>query len=723
MIQTRAVPRTALALMFALVGCGDSPSLLSTDDPTLATLPAASATAGTITLITGDRVTVQSVTPNARGGQLIQGAPKLTAGPGRGKIPVTITQRNGEYTVMPQDMAPLVASGQLDPQLFNVTRLLADGFGDDKRGDLPLVVTDPRDTAALQQATITLGRTMSSPHTVAVRQDKGAPSPLLASLVAPTTIKASDARSARMTRISLDRPDQPVADQRAALRQGASRGDVAADAPSFDLTLSVLDTSGQDVGGSLFLVGIDPGTGFVTDFISGPTTFNLPAGRYMVWTLDAVGSANMVAPRFLLAGDSTLVMDGRLSKPVDVQVAGQDLALSQVSWAFTDRESALGISTSGPTIQAGQIGADAPPGEVSSVATALLVPTAEPTSPSAVYTVAEFAANRFFTGVKERLRGRDFATVHAHHAGAAGTTFTKNAGGIPPDNSSLNFVGASYVGPFDVTEHYFGRDFQWITSLDQGGDFFAIAGLQQIVEYHAGQTTTEQWNRAPLSPAFSGIHEGPFGVLGAPFREGDVVIADVSLFSDASRPPHAGFTEFFDTSHARLLRNGAVFEDIDGLASPFASFEATPESAEYRIEQEVTRSTDMFDLSTEITSAITFRTQHTDARQILPLPTLRFSPALDNHNQTRARALVLPVHVERVAGAPTPRIAHITVDASFDDGATWVHVPLIVAGADAFGLIVHPPGATHVSLRGSTSDVQGNAAEVKIIRAYGLAPH
>ena len=82
---------------------------------------------------------------------------------------------------------------------------------------------------------------------------------------------------------------------------------------------------------------------------------------------------------------------------------------------------------------------------------------------------------------------------------------------------------------------------------------------------------------------------------------------------------------------------------------------------------------------------------------------------------------MLPVHVERVAGAPTPRIAHNTVDASFDDGATWVHVPLIVAGADAFGLIVHPAGATHVSLRGSTADVQGNAAEVKIIRVYGLA--
>ena len=342
MIQARAVPRTALALMFALVGCGDSPALFSSDDPTndptiATTLPGASVTAGTITLITGDRVTVQSVAPSAHGGVPVHGAPRVTAGPGRSKIPVTITQRNGEFTVMPQaqDMAALVASGQLDPQLFNVTRLIADGFGDDKRGDLPLVVTDARDAAALRQASVTLGRTLPTPHAVAVRQDKGSPSPLLASLVAPMTVKASDARSAPMTRIWLDRPDQP--DQRAAqVQQGAGRRDVGDDAAAFDLTLSVLDTSGHDGGGSLFLVGIDPGTDFVDDFISGTTTFHLGAGHYMVWTLDAVGSANMVAPRFLLSGDSTLVMDGRLSKPVDVEVAGQDLALSQVSWAFTD---------------------------------------------------------------------------------------------------------------------------------------------------------------------------------------------------------------------------------------------------------------------------------------------------------------------------------------------------------------------------------------------------
>jgi hypothetical protein len=341
-----------------------------------------------------------------------------------------------------------------------------------------------------------------------------------------------------------------------------------------------------------------------------------------------------------------------------------------------------------------------------------------------VYNVARFAANQFFTGWKQTLRARDFATVHARHAGAEGTEFTKRAGAIPPDNGSLTFLHASYVGPFERTEHYFGPGFQWITALDQTGGFgFSFAELSQLIEYRAGRTTTESWNHAPLAPAFSGIRRGPFGVLGSPRREGDVVIAEASLFSDQSGLTRDGFTGLFETSHARLLRNGEVIEELDNLASPFPSFFASPEAAEYRIEQEVTRPSDVFELSTEVAVAWTFRSQHAEGDfEILPLPSLRFSPALDEHNQTRARVLVLPVHVERVAGAPTPRIARISVDASFDDGASWVHVPLLVFGAEALGVIVHPPGATHVSLRGSTADVRGNAAEVKVIRAYGLAP-
>jgi hypothetical protein len=736
MIQSRAVPRTALALTILLAACGEPPTLFSTSNEPVTTTagPEIPAIAGAVTLITGDRVILQPVTKGPPGTieQAAQIAPRVMPGPGRSKIPFIIQERNGEFTVVPQDMAALVASGQLDPQLFNATTLVADGFGDDQRGDLPLVVTGQGDAAAFRRQMARPGleveRTIPSLQAVAVRQDKGAPSPLLASLVVPAGGRASAAASDSSMKIWLDRPglySGALATTGDGIRDVTPPG-VEGEIEAHDLTIRVLDTDGNPVGASAFIVGADPGTDFVFDFIIESSTFHLPAGRYMVWTFDANNSAILVAPRFALTGDSELVMDGRLAAPFDVDIVGQDLALADLSWQFRDFQGAIGIGVSGGglPIQTGQIGADAPPGEVSGTASALLVPADEPTSPSAVYTVARSAPDQFFTGWKQTLRGRDFATVHARHAGAEGTSFVKSAGAIPPDNASLSFLGASHEGPFETTEHYFGPGFQWITSLDQTGFFgIPLAGLSQVAEYRAGRTTTESWNRAPLAPAFDGVRRESFGIVGSPRREGDLVIVQPSLFSDQGSPARGGFTTFLETSHARLLRNGEVIEEIDGLASPFPSFFASPEAAEYRIEQEVTRSSEVFDLSTEVSAAWTFRTRRAEGDfQILPVPALRFSPDLDEHNQTRARTLVLPVHVERVAGARTPRIARISVEASFDDGASWVRIPLLVLGADAFGLIAHPPGATHVSLRGSTADVEGNSAEVTVIRAYGLAP-
>jgi len=78
--------------------------------------------------------------------------------------------------------------------------------------------------------------------------------------------------------------------------------------------------------------------------------------------------------------------------------------------------------------------------------------------------------------------------------------------------------------------------------------------------------------------------------------------------------------------------------------------------------------------------------------------------------------------VERPAGAPTPRIMRARVEASFDDGATWTAIPLVLIGDRALGLVIHPPGATHASLRGTAADVEGNEVDQTIVRAYAIAP-
>src|SRR4051812_9955879 len=82
-----------------------------------------------VTLITGDTVRVAA-------GQTVQPTP----GPGRGGVRFR-TERHGDHvSVIPLDALPLIAAQRLDPRLFDVTELLAAGYGDARRSTLPLIV-------------------------------------------------------------------------------------------------------------------------------------------------------------------------------------------------------------------------------------------------------------------------------------------------------------------------------------------------------------------------------------------------------------------------------------------------------------------------------------------------------------------------------------------------------------------------------------------------------
>jgi subtilisin family serine protease len=85
----------------------------------------------TLTLITGDRLTVTG-----------SGQVGIRPGPGRGHIPFVTQAARGHTSVIPSDALPLLRSGRLDPRLFDVTALIAAGY-DDRRADLPLIVTQP----------------------------------------------------------------------------------------------------------------------------------------------------------------------------------------------------------------------------------------------------------------------------------------------------------------------------------------------------------------------------------------------------------------------------------------------------------------------------------------------------------------------------------------------------------------------------------------------------
>ncbi|WTJ92993.1 S8 family serine peptidase [Streptomyces sp. NBC_01537] len=88
-------------------------------------------TARTVTLVTGDRVTLDASGKVTR----------VVAAEGREGTAFRIQQADGHAYVVPRDAEALVASGKADRRLFDVTQLVSLHYDDARRSDLPLIVT------------------------------------------------------------------------------------------------------------------------------------------------------------------------------------------------------------------------------------------------------------------------------------------------------------------------------------------------------------------------------------------------------------------------------------------------------------------------------------------------------------------------------------------------------------------------------------------------------
>jgi subtilisin family serine protease len=87
-------------------------------------------TTKTVTLITGDRVTLDAAGKVTR----------IMAAKGREGTAFRVQQARGHTYVVPQDAASLVASGKADRRLFDVTELTSLHYDDAGRPDLPVIV-------------------------------------------------------------------------------------------------------------------------------------------------------------------------------------------------------------------------------------------------------------------------------------------------------------------------------------------------------------------------------------------------------------------------------------------------------------------------------------------------------------------------------------------------------------------------------------------------------
>ncbi|WP_377506873.1 S8 family peptidase [Micromonospora vulcania] len=453
------------------------------------------------------------------------------------------------------------------------------------------------------------------------------------------------------------------------------------------------------------------------DAVPGGGTLRLPKGRYALYSTIHEGTAStlLVQPVLDVHGPVTEALDARTARPVALTVPQRDAAPMSinVSANWNDGFRYPGVQLSGVSfadVFFGRIGpAVAAPEFAATLGVGLARPGKDGTFRNSPYTydLAYVRQGDMFTGLTKKLSPANLATVKATYRSQSTTATAARfhrasaPGGPGPigSNTSIDL-------PFHATEYYnTDGGIVWTSTFLEGDNL-----TTQESTYQPGRTYTQTWNAAPFGPTVS--QPPAWSPLGYAGRDGDTIsLAAPPLFGDATGRP-ASRDDL--PVHYRLTRNGTEIGTADG---PYADFPVPAAKATYRLEATVTRGAPDT-LSTSVSVAWTFTSAHTTTPQPLPLTTARPRPVLDDTNTARAgRTMLIPVALDRQPGSAAASGRTLGVSASFDDGRTWVALPVLGGVA----VIAHPRRAGFVALRVQATDTAGNTVTQTIQRAYRIA--
>lgn len=529
----------------------------------------------------------------------------------------------------------------------------------------------------------------------------------------------------------------------------------------YDLTLTHIDRIGTLTGSyTTHVLGVDNPVSEIGFGGDATLTLRLPPGDYHAYSVirtpagERLDIAALAQPLVELTEDTSIVLDARVAEPMEVEVPRRS-ARSAAAIILYERRApegrSLGASVAGRSLEHMYTAHLGPAVSETDVIAGVHSQWGEPgregeldfmDSPYA-YHLAWFQRGRYWHGFERRVRLRDLAIVPAEYRtpmpGHFGMRF---AGGVAPEGSVTAGFFFPFRLPFERTEYYVARDVRWVSELETRDPEIGLiespetVHRRELTAYRPGGQRREVWNRAVFGPAFpptesvsqwvyrsnaEGLPSGPTPAEPGTDQDGDMIFVSIPLFNDFS-PDHSGSSRV-DFGRTALYRNDQLIGETD--RSGFGEFPVPEEFSSYRVEVEGARPS-RAELSTEISATWTFTSGHDPDREfvILPVMAVRFGPQLDEHNSAQAgRAFLLPVWIQRQAGAPAASLSSLSVEVSYDDGATWSPVSIQGTGNRRHGLLHHPPDAEFVSLRAAAVDSAGASVRQTILRAYRLRPH
>ncbi|MFE4366763.1 S8 family serine peptidase [Streptomyces sp. NPDC056835] len=487
-------------------------------------------------------------------------------------------------------------------------------------------------------------------------------------------------------------------------------------AESYDVTFKATARDGSTPGpfdwaATLTGIGNDAYELFRGD--NGTATARVPAGDYTAvgktFTRDGTsgfGLDYLVAPKLTVDRDMTIEIDARLAKPIDVSlpdpkaVGYSSFMVTTVKAHGTETTTSLGLGTDLADSRTAQIGAPAPPGELTSHF------LSHWSNGPSEYHLADTLKDAFYTGHTQHVTSADLAELTVRQGspvtGATGLNWT-----AAPD------IGAGTVGFYSDLPNtrtvYLQGGYRWSEYSQQlSADSRTALAEYRIPDrtYRGGKSYTETVNTGVFGPAL-GKGQG-LGLV----RDGDTLTGAIQPFADGAG--HGGGSVYdADSASTTLYRNGQKYATADDVLDA-ASFQLPADKARYRLVTTVGRaSSGVSPVSSTVTWQAEFISSHSSRSVAVPASVVRYAPELGlDSTATAGVRQSVPVTVQGSAAGRD--LASLKVSVSYDGGTTW-HRLVVRKGAVT---VNNPSAGGTVSFRADVRDRDGNAFSQTIIDAY-----
>jgi subtilisin family serine protease len=310
---------------------------------------------------------------------------------------------------------------------------------------------------------------------------------------------------------------------------------------------------------------------------------------------------------------------------------------------------------------------------------------------------------------------------------ADGHRVWENPLGFPPGRDIAAWGLMRPVAVPSTVTHYVSALARWERTVE----IRDTAGFPEAMLYaprrtvRAGETVQDRWFGGPIASSVSPLLAA-FGDWHAyPYREGDFLFMNMATFTDDAG--HWGYPIYLEEFEGRFYQDGELVAQGDDPL--FMQYWAPEEAHRYRLVYATHRTNGFWQRSTSTETAWAFTSERPGAdHQVLPLISIDYDLPLSERATAPAGSpfsfglrLGVPPEVEAAS------LARMTVDISWDGGATWAAADLrgcsvigTRTGAGPCTVRVVNRSAGTASLRVTAEDTAGRSVSQTIVDAYAV---